>query len=269
MTNPPPTPSRTATPLARLPRAIAFDVFGTVVDWHGGVAAEAAALAARHGIAGDWSSFANAWRSGYAPAMDAVRRGERGWAHIDTLHREILDRIAPAHGLAALGDAHRVELNRAWHRLPPWPDAVAGLARLKRAYTITPLSNGNFSLLTNLAKHGGLPWDCIVSAELFNHYKPDPEVYLGCARLLDVAPHELMLVACHPSDLRAAAACGLMTAYVPRPLEHGAATVLPTVAEGDFDCVAKDFEQLADRLMAAGLDPAASMHVAGLARTFP
>ena len=132
------------------PRALAFDVFGTVVDWHGGIAREAAALAGRHGIDGDWPAFANAWRAGYAPAMDRVRRGEQPWAHIDTLHRAILDSILDAHGLATLSEAEREHLNRGWHRLPPWPDTVAGLTRLKRRFTITTLSNGNFSLLTNM-----------------------------------------------------------------------------------------------------------------------
>ena len=243
------TPS--AASLERPPKALAFDVFGTVVDWHGGIAREAAALAARHGIAGDWPAFANDWRAGYMPAMDKVRRGELPWTHIDTLHRMILDAVLPRHGLDGLSDAERDHLNRAWHRLPPWPDAVPGLARLKSRFVITTLSNGNFSLLTEMARHGGLPWDCIMSAELFGHYKPDPEVYLGCARLLDLAPEELMMVACHPGDLRAARANGLRTAYVRRPFERGAATVLPEVEEGEFDVVAGDFEQLADRLEAA------------------
>ena len=243
------TPS--AASLDRLPKALAFDVFGTVVDWHGGIAREAAALAARHGIAGDWPAFANDWRAGYMPAMDKVRRGELPWTHIDTLHRMILDAVLPRHGLDGLSDAERDHLNRAWHRLPPWPDAVPGLARLKSRFVITTLSNGNFSLLTEMARHGGLPWDCIMSAELFGHYKPDPEVYLGCARLLDLAPKELMMVACHPGDLRAARANGLRTAYVRRPFEGGSATVLPEVEEGEFDVVAGDFEQLADRLEAA------------------
>jgi 2-haloacid dehalogenase len=229
---------------------LAFDVFGTVVDWHGGVARDAAALAARHGIDGDWGAFANDWRAGYAPAMDKVRRGELPWAHIDTLHRMILEQIIETHGLGGLGEAERDHLNRAWHRLPPWPDTVPGLVRLKRRFTLTTLSNGNFSLLTEMAKLSGLPWDCVISAELFGHYKPDPETYLGCARLLDLAPAELMLVACHPQDLRAARANGLRTAYVRRPFEHGPTTVPPTVSDGEFDLVANDFEQLADLLEA-------------------
>ena len=234
--------------LQPLPKALAFDVFGTVVDWHGGVAREAAALAARHGIQGDWPAFANDWRAGYAPAMDKVRQGRMPWTHIDALHRMILEQIIERHGLGVLNEAERDHLNRAWHRLPPWPDTVPGLVRLKRRFTLTTLSNGNFSLLTEMAKHSGLPWDCVISAELFGHYKPDPETYLGCARLLDVAPAELMLVACHPSDLRAARANGLRTAYVRRPLEYGPSTVLPAIGEGEFDIVADDFEQLADRL---------------------
>ena len=232
------------------PRALAFDVFGTVVDWHGAIAREAAMVAALHGIEGDWPAFATDWRAGYMPAMDQVRRGELPWTHIDTLHRMILDAIVPRHGLDGLGDAERDHLNRAWHRLPPWPDAVPGLLRLKRRCVVTTLSNGNFSLLTEMARHAALPWDCIMSAELFGHYKPDPEVYLGCARLLDLEPAQLMMVACHPGDLRAASANGLRTAYVRRPLERGATTVLAEVQEGEFDLVADDFEQLADLLEA-------------------
>jgi 2-haloacid dehalogenase len=234
------------------PRALAFDVFGTVVDWHRGVATEAAALAAAHGVQGDWPAFVNAWRAGYPQAMDRVRRGELPWTHIDALHRMILDSILPAHGLGLLSEAERVQLNRAWHRLPPWPDTVAGLQRLKRRFIITTLSNGNVSLLTQMAKHAGLPWDCILSAELFGHYKPDPQTYQGCARLLDLPPAEVMMVACHPSDLRAAGACGLQTAFVPRPLEYGSAATHPTdVVAGEFDRIATDFNDLARQLGAA------------------
>ena len=231
-----------------LPKVLAFDVFGTVVDWHGGVAAEAAALATAHGWVRDWSAFAVEWRAGYAPAMDDVRRGARPWAHIDALHRELLERLIERHGLQALSDDERDHLNRAWHRLPPWSDTVAGLTRLKHRFLLTTLSNGNFSLLTNMAKHAGLPWDCVISAELFGHYKPDPQTYLGCARLLDVSPADVMMVACHASDLRAAGALGLRTAYVHRPLEHGPSTASAQVASGEFDLVARDFLHLADLL---------------------
>ena len=235
-------------PLHASPRALAFDVFGTVVDWYGGIAREAAELAARHGIEGDWAAFARDWRGGYIPAMDKVRSGELPWLRIDVLHRRILEDIIHAHGLGGLAEDERVDLNLAWHRLQPWPDAVPGLLRLKRRFTLTTLSNGNFSLLTDMARHGGLPWDCIVSAELFGRYKPDPETYLGCARLLDVAPAQLMMVACHVFDLRAARASGLRTAYVRRPREAGPATAAPEFNPDEFDLVVDDFGQLADML---------------------
>ncbi len=235
----------------RPPKALAFDVFGTVVDWHGGIRAEVAALATRLGIEVDGAAFANDWRAGYAPAMDRVRRGELPWTRIDELHRMILEEIIDRHGLGQASESEREDLNRAWHRLPPWPDAVPGLLRLKRKFLLTTLSNGNFSLLTEMARHAGLPWDCVISAELFGHYKPDPEAYLGCARLLDIAPAELMLVACHPADLRAARANALRTAYVRRPFERGPSTSLPAFSEGEFDLVADSFEHLADLLEAA------------------
>ena len=228
-------------------RALAFDVFGTVVDWHGSISAEVARL----GLAVDGGAFALAWRAGYAPAMDQVRRGELPWTNIDGLHRRILNRLLTEHGIA-LNDAEADDLNRIWHRLRPWPDAVAGLARLKQQHTITSLSNGNLSLLVAMAKHAGLPWDAVLSAELFGHYKPDPEVYLGAARLLGLLPQQLMMVACHPSDLRAAAACGLRTAYVPRPLERGLGGTMEACIEGEFDVVAQDFIELAGQIGAAG-----------------
>lgn len=227
------------------PRALAFDVFGTVVDWRSGIIAELQSFGARHGLQRDWASFADAWRAGYAPAMDRVRRGELAWTRIDDLHRDIL--VGLLEGVP-VGEAEIDDLNRAWHRLPPWPDAVTGLHRLKRRFVITTLSNGNVSLLTHMAKNAGLPWDCVISAELFGHYKPDPEAYLGCARLLDLAPEELMLVATHPGDLRAARACGLRTGYVARPLEHGPGRPLPAVTDGEFELVAQDFIDLARQL---------------------
>lgn len=229
-------------------QALAFDVFGTVVDWRGSIAREAAAVAAGRGIDGDWEVFADAWRAGYAPAMDRVRRGELPWMNIDALHRLILDSIVDRFGLGGLDEAGRANLNRAWHRLAPWADSVEGLSRLKTRYAITTLSNGNFSLLVDLARHARLPWDCVISAELFGHYKPDPETYLGTARLLDLAPAELMLVAAHPPDLRAAKAQGCRTAYVIRPLEFGAGHPLPDYAADEFDLVADDFPDLARQL---------------------
>ncbi|MHC9292597.1 haloacid dehalogenase type II [Mycobacterium sp. LTG2003] len=228
-------------------KALAFDVFGTVVDWRSSIIAELEAFGKIQGLQRDWPAFAENWRAGYAPAMDRVRRGELPWTRIDDLHRAILVDLLDGAGIR-VADDEIDHLNRAWHRLNPWPDSVAGLARLKARFVITTLSNGNVSLLTNMAKHAGLPWDCVISAELFRHYKPDPEAYLGCAELLDVAPHELTLVAAHPTDLRAARASGLGTAYVARPLEFGPAHPTPAVEPGEFDVVATDFVDLADQL---------------------
>ncbi|MCZ8016172.1 MAG: haloacid dehalogenase type II [Limnobacter sp.] len=231
-------------------KALAFDVFGTVVDWRGSVAREVAALARQHHIEVDALAFADAWRAGYAPAMDRVRTGELPWMHIDTLHHMILDSIVSQFGLQGLSDSEREHLNKAWHRLAPWPDTVAGLNALKKQFTITTLSNGNFSLLTAMAKNAGLPWDCIVSAELFKHYKPDPETYHGVASLLNLPIGQVMLCASHPSDLRAAKTQGMRTAYVMRPFEFGEHVPLPKVETGEFDFVAQDFVDLARQLAA-------------------
>ncbi len=229
-------------------KALAFDVFGTVVDWRGSIAREAAGVGRAHGVEADWEAFADAWRAGYAPAMQRVRSGELPWLRIDALHRLILDDIRPRFGLADLSEEACDHLNRAWHRLDPWPDTIEGLRRLKSRHVITTLSNGNVSLLTNMAKRAGLPWDCVISAELFHHYKPDPETYLGTADLLGIAPAELMLVACHPGDLRAARAAGLRTGYVDRPLENGAGGKQEAYDAGEFDVAARDFNDLAERL---------------------
>jgi 2-haloacid dehalogenase len=230
------------------PKALAFDTFGTVVDWRSSIIAELEKFGESHGVQHDWAALADGWRKGYLPAMDRVRRGELPWTKIDDLHRMILDELLNDAGVTAVSDADVDHLNRAWHRLDPWPDSVAGLSRLKERFLITTLSNGNMSLLTNMAKRAGLPWDCVISAELFRHYKPDPEAYLGCAGLLDVAPGELMLVAAHPGDLRAARDAGLMTAYVTRPLEYGPNQRPHQVTEGEFDFAATDFLDLADQL---------------------
>ena len=230
------------------PKALAFDVFGTVVDWRSSIIRELEEFGRAHGVEQDWPAFADNWRAGYAPAMDRVRRGELPWTRIDDLHRMILEDQLGATGIAPVCSEDVDHLNRAWHRLDPWPDSVRGLTRLKERFVITTLSNGNVSLLTNMAKHAGLPWDCVISAELFHHYKPDPEAYLGCADLLGVRPEQLMLVAAHPSDLRAARAQGLMTAYVARPLEHGAGQQPHSIDDGEFDFTATDILDLADQL---------------------
>ncbi len=198
-------------------QVLAFDVFGTVVDWHGSIVREVQALYPQI----DANAFALTWRDGYQPAMQRVRSGELEWTRIDDLHRLILDGMLPRFGLAHLSEAERQHLNRIWHRLDPWPDTLEGLQRLKRRYTITTLSNGNIGLLTNMAKRAGLPWDCILSAEVFRAYKPDPAIYLGVASTFDVSPEQVMLVAAHQEDLDAAKASGLRTAYIERPLEFG------------------------------------------------
>ncbi len=230
------------------PRALAFDVFGTVVDWRSSIIAELDTFGESHGFQQDWPAFADNWRRGYLPAMDRVRRGELPWTRIDDLHRMILDDLLREAGITSVGDTDVDHLNRAWHRLDPWPDSVTGLTRLKQRFIITTLSNGNVSLLTNMAKRAGLPWDCVISAELFRHYKPDAQAYLGCADLLDVPPGELMLVAAHPGDLRAARGAGLMTGYVPRPLEYGPNQRPHRIEDGEFDVTATDLLDLATQL---------------------
>jgi 2-haloacid dehalogenase len=229
-------------------RALAFDVFGTVVDWRASIAREVAQLADARGRAIDGGAFADAWRAGYQPAMRRVASGAAPWATIDVLHREILETLLPRFGLDGLDERERERLNFAWHRLDPWPDSVAGLHRLKRRWPIATLSNGNVSLLVALARHGALPWDAVLSAELIGKYKPDLAVYRMAARLLGVADGELVLVAAHPSDLDAAREAGLMTAYVARPLEHGGEHRGETVEPGRFDWQARDFADLASQL---------------------
>lgn len=232
-------------------RALVFDVFGTVVDWRSSVIREGEALARAHGVVVDWGAFADGWRhEGYLAGIARVRSGEWPWMRVDEIHRSKLDELLPRYGLTGLAEADIAEFNRVWHRLAPWPDSVHGLERLRRRFTIAPLSNGDFSLLTNMAKHSGLPWDCILAAELFGHYKRDPEVYLGAARLLDLEPGQVMLVAAHVGDLLGARACGLRTAFVSRPLEFGPGSPPEAQPEQPFDIVAEDFTDLADQLAA-------------------
>ena len=226
------------------PHILAFDVFGTVVDWHSGIAREVRAL--RPDVDGD--AFALAWRAGYQPAMRRVMSGELGWTLIDDLHRLILDGILGQFGLSDLTEPQRRHLNKAWHRLDPWPDVVAGLTRLRQKHIICTLSNGNIGLLADMAKRGGLPWDCILSAEVFRAYKPDPATYLGVATVFDVAPGQVMLVAAHQDDLAAARACGLQTAYVERVFEFGQAKPKDVSPDAANTRHAKDLLALADQL---------------------
>lgn len=229
-------------------KALTFDVFGTVVDWRGSIIREGQILAANKGFDVDWAEFADRWRSGYGPAMNRVRTGELPWTKIDDLHRMILDELIKEYKLNGLSESEIVHFNEAWHRLSPWPDTVAGLNKLKTKFVITTLSNGNISLLTYMAKNGGLPWDAILSAELSGHYKPDPEAYLKAADLLSLKPEQVMMVAAHPGDLRAAARTGLRTAYVIRPLERGPGRPVNRNPDGEFDYTANDFNDLAYQL---------------------
>ena len=230
------------------PKALVFDTFGTVVDWRSSVAGEVASLARSKGLKVDADKFADAWRAGYAPSMNRVRTGELPWTKLDRLHRMTLEPLLTQFGINGLSETEIDALNRAWHRLRPWPDAVAGLTRLKKKFIIAPLSNGNISLMTNLAKFGGLPWDCVLGAELARHYKPDREVYQSAAEFLDLKPAEVMMVAAHAGDLRAAAETGLKTAFVTRLQEFGPNGKPDRQAATPVDLSATDFNDLATQL---------------------
>ena len=229
-------------------RALIFDVFGTVVDWRGSILRECRALGRKKKLAVDWDAFTDAWRAGYKPAMARVRSGELPWMNIDQLHRMILDELLARFSIGGLTEDEIGHLNRVWHRLDPWPDARRGLALLKRRHVIATLSNGNVSLLVNMAKHGRLPWDAVLSAELFHHYKPDPESYLGAAAMLGFEPAQVMMVAAHKDDLRAAKRCGLRTAFVRRPREKGPKVELDLAADRAFNYNSDNFLDLADQL---------------------
>ncbi len=230
-------------------KALLFDVFGTVVDWRSGVAREAAACFAERGIDVDGAVFADSWRNKYQPAMEKIRSGGRGYVALDVLHRENLDATLAEFGLdAAFDEAARGALNRAWEKLPPWPDSVPGLTALKARYAIAPCSNGSIALMTWLAKYGGLPWDAILGAEIARDYKPQPAVYLASAAALGLAPAEVMMVAAHNGDLDAARAAGLHTGFLPRPIEHGPGQSTDLEPESDWDVIAADLNDLARRL---------------------
>ena len=229
-------------------KALGFDVFGTVVDWRNSIAREGAAFGRAHGITADWVKFADSWRGLYQPMMNKVRNGEIGWTKLDNLHRMALDQLLPEFGIRGVPEADLDHLNRAWHRLDPWPDAVPGLTRLKTKFVLTTLSNGNVALMVNMAKRAGLPWDTILGAEPTKHYKPHPQAYLGTADYLGLRPDELMLCAAHNSDLAAAKKVGLRTAFVPRPTEYGPGQSKDLKPEGEWDFVAADFVELAKKL---------------------
>jgi 2-haloacid dehalogenase len=229
-------------------QALTFDVFGTVVDWRGSIIREMKQLAHTNNIAIDAAAFADGWRAGYQPAMQRVRSGDLPWMNIDALHRMILDDLLRKFSITNLTEVEKIYLNKVWHRLKPWPDSVRGLKRLKKKFIITTLSNGNVSLLTNMAKFGGLPWDCIISAEHAKHYKPDPEAYQLAASLLDLKTDEVLMVAAHKSDLVAAQKTGNRTAFIKRPLEYGKDFKNDIKRDKKFDIHALDFNDLADQL---------------------
>lgn len=229
-------------------KALTFDVFGTVVDWRNSIASEAEAILGEAGYEVDGQAFALAWRARYQPSMEEVRAGRRPFARLDVLHRENLLEIFSDFGIDGVPDPTIDHLNRAWHRLAPWPDVVEGLTRLKRRFILGTLSNGNVALMVNLAKHSGLPWDVILGAEVANAYKPEPEAYKRAAALLDLDPSQCLMVAAHNDDLVAAAANGMKTAFIARPTEYGEAQTKDQKAEHDFDVVAEDFLDLADTL---------------------
>jgi 2-haloacid dehalogenase len=226
-------------------QALLFDVFGTVVDWRTSLMDDLAAFGAGKGLSADWAKFADDWRGLYQPAMDEVRSGRRPWTILDVLHRESLDKLIAKYGIAGLSEADKDHVNRVWHRLRPWPDAVEGLRMLKSRYIIGTLSNGNVGLLTRMAKFGGLPWDVVLGAETARAYKPLPQAYLASAELLNLKPSQVMLVAAHNGDLAAAASCGLATGFVARPKEHGPNQSRDFKAEREWDVVADSFVTLA------------------------
>ena len=229
-------------------KAMTFDIFGTVADWRGSIIREGQDVWAAKGVEVDWEQFAEEWRAGYGPAMQRVRSGDLPWMNIDALHRLILDDLLARYQISSLAEDDKDQLNRVWHRLNTWPDVASGLTRLRRRAIIAALSNGNVGLLVNMARHGGLCWDCVLSSEFAKHYKPDPEVYRTAAALLGLEPHEVMMVAAHNGDLKGAQAVGFRTAFVHRPREYGPKQTTDLTPDYSIDVVAEDFNDLANRL---------------------
>jgi 2-haloacid dehalogenase len=232
-----------------LAKAAFFDVFGTLVDWRTSIARETEAVLKPLGHTLDWLSFADAWRNEYQPAMEEVRAGRIPFCKLDVLHRRNLERILPRFDVAGLSEDDKRRLNLAWHRLDAWPDVAGGLKRLKKKLLLAPVSNGNISLMVDLARRNDFPWDAILGAEVAGDYKPKPRVYLAAADAFDLAPQDCMMVAAHSNDLAAAAACGLRTAHIARPNEKGAGRgeTAPTVP---VDLAAQSLEHLAEKMEA-------------------
>ena len=229
-------------------KAMTFDVFGTVVDWRSSIARAAKMMGEQKGFDFDWDNFADKWRAGYGPSMNKVRTGELPWTKIDVLHRMILDELLSEYNITNLTESEKDHFNRAWHRLDPWPDSVPGLTELKKNYVISPLSNGNVALLVNMAKYGGLPWDTVLSAELAQHYKPDPEAYQSTSEFLGFPIEQIMMVAAHKNDLKSAKGQGMMTGYIPRPKEHGPNTTVDSNPEDYIDIIGENFVDFANKM---------------------
>jgi 2-haloacid dehalogenase len=230
------------------PVAIVFDTFGSVVDWRSSLINDLTAFGTKREITADWTALVDAWRAAYHPSMNRVRTGEQPWTTLDNLHRASLDRLIEQFGIKGLTEDDLVHMNLGWHRLHPWPDSVPGLTRLKSRFIIGPLSNGNVALLLNMAKFSGIPWDMIFGSDLFGHFKPDPETYLGVPKMLDLRPDQVMMAAAHNGDLAKARGCGLLTAFFPRPGEYGPNQKRDYAAEQDWDVVATDIQDLATKL---------------------
>jgi 2-haloacid dehalogenase len=229
-------------------RAIVFDTFGTLVDWRGSLIDAFEKFGNQRGLEAPWATLADRWRATYRPNLDRVRRGELGWTILDQLHLSALAEILPEFGITSLAESDLHYLTDFWHRLSPWPEVVEGLSRLKSKYIIGPLSNGNLSLLVDLAKFAQLPWDVVFGTDMFRHYKPDPETYLGVCAYLCLRPEQVMMAAAHNYDLGAAQKLGLRTAFIPRPAEHGPGQTADLRAEGAWDVIAADLVDLAEQL---------------------
>ena len=235
-------------PLASTVKAMVFDTFGSVVDWRSSIIRDLTQWGQENGFTADWATFADKWRGMYQPSMEQVRNGQRAWTILDVLHRESLEVLIQEFGLNAMTEEQRAHVNRVWHRLDGWPDAVGGLNRLKSKYIIAPLSNGNVSLLADIAKYTGLPWDLNLSTEIFHCYKPQPQSYLGVCNILQLEPGQVMMCAAHNDDLLAARNAGLKTAFWPRPTEYGPGQTKNLVATEKWDIVAKDIRDFARQM---------------------
>lgn len=231
------------------PKALIFDVFGTLCDWRTGVSNEVAGFFERKSASFDPWQFADMWRAEYQPAMERIRAGNRGYVPLDTLHRENLDIVLEKTGLGGLATGpERDELNHAWEKLPAWPEVPGALQELSETYYLAPCSNGSIALMMRLARYAGLPWDAILGAEIAQNYKPEQAVYLASCKAMALEPGEVMMVAAHNDDLHAARKAGLMTAFFPRKTEYGEGQTIDVDATSNWDFVTENLAELAEKL---------------------